>query len=165
MASTSNTSNSSNGEKERPPNTFNDRFEQLLLHEITPTLWLSVYRSKVLNAAVYVDIREKRERKNKGERTFIPTKFGVFLRRMEFDELQEIYQSWQKGSKEPNIPHEIFSEGRRVIFSKEGDRYRIFLTNHSRLSDIILTAYEMEKLAQYNMAEALASVLAEINWD
>ena len=63
MASTSNTSNSSNGEKERPPNTFNDRFEQLLLHEITPTLWLSVYRSKVLNAAVYVDIREKRERK------------------------------------------------------------------------------------------------------
>ena len=145
-------------------NTFNERFEQILLTEISPTIWLSVWRCKVLNFSIYVDIRQKRERRADGEKTHIPTRNGVFLRRPEFDELKEVYEAWCNGSKDPKVPYEISADGRKVIFSMDGERFKIFLDNCGKKSAILLSANEMAKTASYSLAENLASIVAEFNW-
>ena len=158
------TNDQANNKQLKYPNSFNDKFEQLLLQEISPQIWLSVYRSKSMNASVFIDIRQKRERRYNGERTLIPTKFGVFLRRQEFDQIKDIFEAWTKGLMEPEVPHEIKLDGRKVTFTKDGERYKISLNTNSKFSGVILSAAQMKKLVSYSLAENLATILAEMNW-
>ena len=146
-------------------NSFNDNFEQILQHEVSPNIWLSVFRLKILIAALYVDIRQKQESKSNGKTTLYSTKNGVFLRRHEFDDIKEIYNSWKQGLLEPNVPHEINSDNRKVLFGKDGDKFEITLQNRAKVSKMVLSSDQMRLLADYPLTENLASLIAEMNWE
>lgn len=67
---------------------FSEEFDQLLSVEISPGLWIAVQKPKRNGEVFFVDIRRKKEGMWQGNKIFIPTKAGLFLRSAEYDKLK-----------------------------------------------------------------------------
>lgn len=145
---------------------FEERFEQVLTFEISPQLLVTVHRLKV-NNSLFVDIRRRRELRVGGKKLHVPTKFGAFLRKSEFDEIRSIARSWIDGKKESDIPAVLESQdGRQVLFGKgQTQRFKIKLHTPSKISELELSSIEMERVVSYSLSENLAFALTGVDYE
>ena len=98
--SVSQSTNRSNEESQQSegPKRFEDSFQSLSTCEISPLLWLSVYKSRSLES-IFVDIRRKRKDNIRGYRVLVPTKTGIFLHRNEFEKLKQCLSAIRDGQR------------------------------------------------------------------
>lgn len=148
---------------QRSNSSFEERFDSVLTMGISPQVWMNVHRQKS-NNSLFVDIRRKHELRMGGKKLYVPTRFGVFLRKSEFDEIQSLYKTWINGKKETEMPFKIENDGRRVLFGMGNSQFfKIKLETPSKISELELSPDEMKKVADYTLSENLAFAMSGVD--
>ncbi len=159
-SSTSSTVNKKSFQRKK----FTDGFEQLLSVEVCPQLWITVQKSKTQQGNMFVDIRRRKEGQWKGNKIFIPTHAGLFLKYAEYEKFkQKLEMVLVNIEKRFDFSH---YNGRRIIGLVLPDgTLSVELKTDYKEAKIILTRDEIDKLISHAVADGIASAMSQVIYE